>query len=115
MVIHRQGRPGMVVFLGGIACLMTAAGLGSYLAFEARAGVTRTEFNQYLSHDARMDEVHIREDPDLLASVNALMWMIFGLGACLSLIGARMIARPPLNFEPQPPIRLIGEIVPKPK
>jgi hypothetical protein len=46
-------RPGLIIFIAGVACVFASTVLGFYLAYEAQAAISRPDFNQYLSHDAR--------------------------------------------------------------
>ncbi len=54
------------------------------------------------------------DDHDILANVNALMWLVFGLGTGLTLVGLRMITRPAIEFHSAPPMGKIGEVFENP-
>jgi hypothetical protein len=103
-----RGRPGVVIFIGGVACLLASTALGFYLASKAW-------IRYYHDPIGPLDGVRIGEDHEILASVNALMWMVFGLGSCLTLIGLRMITRPVLEDRPMSPIGPVREVFENPE
>lgn len=108
-------QPGLIFFLGGVACLVASTALGLYLAREAQSRAFRPNANDSLSYDQRLDGIHIGPDETILANVNALMWLVFGLGACLTLVGLRMFVRPDLAERPLPPIGPIREVFENPE
>jgi hypothetical protein len=104
-------RPGLVIFVGGVICLVASAALGSYLAHEAATRLNQLHLDEIVRHDSLPE---IAADRFLLANVNALMWLVFGLGACLTLLGLRMLTRPKLDFSPSTPIGSIRDVFENP-
>jgi hypothetical protein len=90
-------RPGSIIFIGGVACLLASTALGFFLAHKAQV-------RYFQDPVGLLDGVRMGDDHDILANVNALMWMVFGLGTCMTLVGLRLITRPVLEDRPMPPI-----------
>lgn len=103
-------RPGLVVFLGGVACLVTSVALGFYLTHETASKLAQSGRHVEWWQDTVGETAEVRANRALLSNVNALMWMVFGLGTCLTLVGMRLRTRPDLDFVPSKPLGSIRDV-----
>ena len=98
-------RPGLSIFLAGAVLFLGSTGLGFYLARDAQGPDTRRQANDYLSYGPGRVGVDHRDYHTKPSHVPALivhtfMWVTFGLGVWLTLVGLRMLTRPDRDFRP---------------
>jgi hypothetical protein len=110
----RIDRPGRIIFLAGVVLLVVSTSLGFYLA-RPHLG----EFPELDWHTAKQEaydalQVLALSQAQILANLHALMWMVFGLGVCLTLIGLRMLTRPNGDSS-TPPLGSIREVFENPE
>jgi hypothetical protein len=106
-------RPEFLPFVGGTACLLASVALSYYLAHEAAEKLTQLEPSDFLVHD-RGPTVDYEVYYTFLFGLNVLMWLVFGLGTFLTLVGLRMLRRPSLEERPLLPIGKLSEVFENP-
>ena len=109
-------RPGfIIIFVGGVACLVVSVALGFFLAYQAATKLSRLDRAIDRWQDPALEAVEIRAYGSVLYNVNTLMWMVFGLGTCLTLVGLRLLTRPGIDQLPQRPIGSIRSVFENPE
>jgi hypothetical protein len=107
-----RDRTGVFVFVAGVVLILASTSLGFYLAHQAEVRTSKPVMSDG-DYDARFNAALVAKDHDYLATVNALMWMVFGLGTSLTLLGLRLLTRSNLDFHPSPPIGSIRDVFEK--
>jgi hypothetical protein len=108
-----RDRTGRTIFVIGIACLLFSVALSLL-----RSRHTPSKFSQRdLEYDPRIEvrayTPEIKTVRFFLSNENALMWMVFGLGVCLSLVGLRMLTSPTQEVQPMTPLGSIRDVFEK--
>ena len=106
-------RRGGIVFVGGIACLVAAVALGFFLSYQAATKLSHLDPSDYARFDSMGETVQMKASRFWLDSVNLMMWMVFAFGACVTLVGLRLLMKPDLNLGTLPPIGPIRDVLEK--
>jgi hypothetical protein len=108
-------RPGQMIFLAGVVVVIASTSLGLYLA---SLPVRELSHGDWLYSDfetLQQTRTLAVNQASVVSNVHAMMWMTFGLGVTLTLLGLRMMTRPQLDFHPSPPIGSIREVFENPE
>ncbi len=101
-------RPGRIIFLSGVVLVLASTGLGFYLSRPHRDDNAPLDWH-LPDYDARLEAV--RAEIGFLSNVNALMWLTFGLGVVLTLVGLRMLTHRLALLETEGPIKPFRDIL----
>jgi hypothetical protein len=107
-------RPGPLIFIGGVLLVIASTGLGLYLSSLRPVELPHADWHSDYERLEAIRNLAVAH-ASLSSNVHALMWMVFGLGATLTMVGLRMMTRPNLDFHPSPPIGSIRKVFENPE
>ena len=81
---------GRTIVLCGVACLVSALALGSYLATLTANHLARLDLSD-IRIDSLPESGDVAMSRSLLVQVNIVLWLVFAIGAGLSMLGLRLL------------------------
>jgi hypothetical protein len=107
---QRIDQPSRMIFLAGVVVVIASTSLGLYLASLPVRELPHGDWHYPDFETLQQIRTLAVNQASVVSNVHALMWMTFGLGVTLTLLGLRMMTRPPLTPESPLPIKSIVDV-----